>query len=113
MTESNVSTKLREALASLGAVVWKVSDRFHASRPDLLFFYNGVCGAIEVKVHPNKITKLQEHTLNDLYNQSIPTYVLTYFPMSKTILITMFNYGGPPAFHSIKEAAKWLSERHS
>lgn len=112
MKEAAVSKKLRDLLVSQGAMAWKMSDRFNASRPDLMFFYKGICGAIEVKVHPNKITKLQEHTLNELYNQSIATYVITYFPISKTTLITIFNYGGPPPFITIKEAAEWLLKQN-
>ncbi len=109
MLESAISTKLRKEMEALGAVVWKVSDRFHASRPDLLVFYDGRCMAIEVKVHPNKPTKLQEHTLIDLFNAGINAYVATYYPLTKTLLITYTNtLVGPTPFFDIRKAAQWL-----
>lgn len=108
MNEASVSRKLREAAVSLGAVCWKTSDRFHASRPDLMVFYNGRNIPIEVKVYPNKLTPLQELTLTELYNVGLRVFVATYYPFNKTLLLTEFNYGGPPAFTNLKEAAAWL-----
>lgn len=107
MNESSVSAKLRVALVSLGAVVWKLSDRFHASRPDLLIFNAGKCIVAEVKIHPNKPTKLQEFTLTELYNVNIPTYVITYFPNSKSYLVNSYK-SGPTSFTDIRGVTQWL-----
>lgn len=111
MLESNVTKKLRDALVSLEAVVWKISDRFHASRPDLVVFYNGQCSFLEMKVHPGKLTSLQEHTLQELAKKDIPAYQGTYYPKTKLIEICRFNdqlsYSG-----SIKECASWLLKQN-
>lgn len=114
MKESVVSAKLRKELVSLGAVSWKMSDRFHASRPDLLVAYNRITSFIEVKVYPNTTTKLQQVTLNELYNVGVPTYTLTYYPNSKSLI---FVYGtgqvGSTPFFNYRQAAQWLLGQHS
>lgn len=46
--------------------IWviKLSDRFNAGYPDIIgCLKNGHLFAIELKVHPNKATKLQEHVI--------------------------------------------------
>lgn len=113
MKEASVSTKLREALASLGAVAWKVSDRFHASRPDLLVLHNIVTIYVEVKVHPNNVTPAQQHTLDDLANHGAPCYVGTYFPNSKTFIFADMRGTSSMPFFKMKEAAAWLLKLHS
>lgn len=108
MTEATVSRKLREALSSLGAVAWKVSDRFHASRPDLIVAWEGRFIAIEVKIEPNEPTGLQRLTLNDLVYVEAEVYVAYYHKTTKWIALTHLNYGHTCSFQDIKEAAKWL-----
>lgn len=83
MNESDVSRKIREELVAGGAMALKLSDRFHASRPDILFVYQGVTGYIETKMHPEKPTPLQELTLQDLADHGAPTYVLWYVKKTK------------------------------
>lgn len=116
MNESYVSRKLRLALVSLGAVCWKTSDRFHASRPDLLLFKDGQCVAIEMKIHPNEPTALQELTLSELSAAGIMTYVIQYnidhhikdlcYVMDFNTKIRYVQTNG------IKELAKWLLTEH-
>lgn len=114
MTEADVSKKLREALASLGAVAWKMSDRFHASRPDLLVFKDerGAI-AIETKIFPNLPTALQKWTLVELMNAGVYTVVATYDKKSKELRITDIKHGTSVWFRDIKESAQWLLRQRS
>lgn len=108
MNEGYISTKLRTAIEGLGGVCWKTSDRFHASRPDLLFFYNGVCSVLEMKMYPNVPTNLQAYTLHQLVNVKIPTYVGNYNTNTKILWIEEWNTGVCIPFPDIRKAAEWL-----
>lgn len=108
MHESYVSLKLRLALTSLGAEAWKCSDRFHASRPDLLVFHNGKTIAVEAKIHPNKPTPLQDLTLNTLAYQKIDAYVLTYHKLDDEYILAKKLDSLSQRFKDIKAVAQWL-----
>lgn len=113
MTEAAVSTKLRVALASLGAVCWKVSDRFHASRPDLFFAFAGDTSFIEMKIWPNYPTAAQTDTLNELAAVGIVVYLGYYDKALKTYSVTDWITHEKVYFSTDKEAAKWLLEQRS
>lgn len=63
MKENAFTSKLLRALkqhpALRDALIWKVSDRFAAGRPDVQIILNGVTTYFELKVAPNRCTKLQ------------------------------------------------------
>ena len=108
MTEADVSSKLRVALSEAGAVAWKVSDRFHASRPDLVICYGGRFIAIETKMAPNIPTDLQTHTLTDLATHGAQVYVASYFKRDKKLALLDMVSGHVTSFTNIKEAALWI-----
>lgn len=113
MTEADVSTKLRVALSEAGAVAWKVSDRFHASRPDLVICYGGRFIAIETKLAPNTPTDLQTYTLTDLAMHGAQVYVASYFKRDKKLALLEMVSGHVTSFTNIKEAAIWLLKQSS
>lgn len=113
MTEANVSAKLRVALTELGAVAWKVSDRFHASRPDLVVCHQGRFIAIETKMAPNSPTEAQTFTLTELLQAGAQAYVATYSRRDKTLVLMSMYDGSFTSFKTIKEAAVWLLQRNS
>lgn len=113
MTETQVSTKLRVALASLGAVCWKVSDRFHASRPDLFLAYQANTTFIEMKLWPEEPTPLQRDTLNELSAVGIETFVGKYDRKLKVLYIIDWITQEKMSFLSILEGAEWLLRRDS
>lgn len=108
MNESYVSTKLRKAVEDLGAGCWKCSDRFHASRPDLAFFFRAECSFVEMKMGNNEPTPLQSDTLNYLSAVGIQTYVGQYYKDTKTLVIRDWITEESNSFKDIKDAAKWL-----
>lgn len=108
MNESYVSTKLRTAVEDLGAICWKCSDRFHASRPDLAFFFKAECTFIEMKMEDNGPTPLQSDTLNHLSSVGIQTYVGNYYKDTKTLVLKDWITEESVSFKNIKEAAQWL-----
>lgn len=111
MNEAAVSKKLREDFVSLGAVSWKISDRFHASRPDILFAYHGEVCFIEMKIWPNQPTSLQIDTLNELAAMGIIAYQGSYDKVLKALTITNWITREQMTFLKIKEAAVWLLEQ--
>jgi len=109
MTEAQVSKKLRDALNELpNTVCWKISDRFNASRPDLIICHAGEFLAIETKVHPNRLTPLQQLTLDTLRKAGADTYVATYHKGTKLLSLLHEEYGHQITFKDIKDAALWL-----
>jgi hypothetical protein len=70
MTESEFTRKLLRALRSHAAlkdtVIWKISDRFSSGIPDLCITNGKLTNFFELKVHPNRSTKLQEYYLRRL-----------------------------------------------
>jgi hypothetical protein len=111
MTEADVSAKLRKALVSLGCVAWKVSDRFHASRPDLVACHNGRFIAIETKIYPNKPTTLQAFTLAELVAVCAIVYVVSYDKLSKALILTEVSTKDTTSFTDIRKAAQWVLRR--
>jgi len=112
MLESKVSQKLRKEFVARGAVCWKMSDRFHASRPDLFVAYKGSVSFIETKVHPNTPTSLQKLTLNELYNVEMRTYIATYYDNCNTLKLED-GAGVQTLFYDIREAVSWVLKQHS
>ncbi len=108
MNEADVSRKIRLMLEELGAVCWKVSDRFHASRPDLVACHLGRYFAIESKIYPNKATAAQEHELNKIVQAGGAAYVATYNKVSKDLSILDKRTGEPAYFKDIRGAAQWV-----
>lgn len=109
MTEADVSTKLRKSLSRFGAVAWKASDRFHASRPDVLVCFIGRFIAIETKIHPNQPTAMQKYTLLELAYAGADVYVASYKKHTKEL--TLYPIGvETDGFESqdFDEVAKWV-----
>lgn len=113
MTEANVSKKLREALVSLGAICWKTSDRFHASRPDLFIAYQVNCAFLEMKLWPNIPTDLQADTLDELSSVGVQTYVGRYDVKLKVLELRCWITNERHVFTDIKGGAAWLLEQLS
>ena len=108
MTEANVSTKLRVELSKGGAKVWKVSDRFHASRPDLVMCYQGRYIAIETKITPNKPTKAQLQELYEIVAAEGEAYVCSYHKGTKRYSLLHVNHGHTICFVDYKGLCEWL-----
>jgi hypothetical protein len=108
VNESLVSRKLRIALNEEGAVCWKMSDRFHAARPDLIACFLGQFIAIETKIHPNKPTLLQAHELNTLVFVDAWCYVVTYHPVKKLLVAEQLLSGDSVVSQDYKEIARWI-----
>jgi len=118
MNEAAVSRKLREQLVLDGALCWKICDRFHASRPDLLVLHSGVTGYIETKIYPATPTALQALTLADLRSHGAPVWALTYIKKTKMLVmntvVTGVEYTGLGyQFTDFKGLSKWLLEQLS
>ena len=108
MNEAYVTTKLKEALIDEGFEVWKVSDRFNASRPDLLMFREGMTVAIEVKIFPNKTTLLQDKTLSILTSKKIPSFIVTYNIKTKEFITEYIGSNSSPTILQKNETIKWI-----
>jgi len=108
VNESVVSRKLRVALDEEGAVCWKMSDRFHAARPDLIACFLGQFIAIETKVHPNKPTLLQSYELQTLTFVEAWCYVVSYHPKEKQLVATQLLSCDTATFTDYKDCARWL-----
>jgi hypothetical protein len=108
MNEAYVSRKLREALEDEGAVCWKLSDRFHAARPDLVSCFLGQFIAIETKILPNAPTKLQEAELVNLSTVDAWCYVVSYEKSSKYLHAYQLISDDTLATPNYKEMARWL-----
>lgn len=67
MTETLLKKKVLAYLKTIPNLwVYKSSDRFTSGIPDLLLCNNGYFMAIELKVKPNKTTRLQDYVLNQI-----------------------------------------------
>jgi len=70
MTEAQFQSKLLKALRShpalKDAVIWKMNDRYTKGIPDILVFCNDTTTFLEVKIWPNKPTKIQQYYLDKL-----------------------------------------------
>lgn len=111
MNEAVVSKNLRQALVSLGAVCWKVSDRFHASRPDLMIAHRGKCAFLEMKIWPAIPTPLQAHTLSELQAVGIQMFVGQYDKQLKKFSVNRWGTIERHYFDHVKEVSQWLLEQ--
>jgi hypothetical protein len=68
VNESHYTSKLMKALKEYlpDALIWKVSDRFNAGRPDFQVIVGGRTTYVECKMHPHRPTKLQQHYLDEI-----------------------------------------------
>ena len=108
MNEADVSAKIRVKLVEYGAVAWKVSDRFHASRPDLIACYNGQFIAIETKIYPNAPTIAQDYILRELVKAGAQAYCIAYAKRTKLYLTTSYNSGETTSHSSTKDVVAWV-----
>lgn len=113
MNESDVTRKLRVMLEELGAVVWKTSDRFHASRPDLVLCHLGRHITVEVKIYPNEPTPAQRHELEKLTQAGGIAYIASFNKLSKYITITDVKHGCSSCFADIRGCIQWLLRQRS
>ena len=111
MNEAAVSSKLRVALNEAGAKADKVSDRFHACRPDLSVCHCGRTIVIETKIHPNVPTFGQAHELTEYVQHGAQAYVLQYNKADKRLLFTRCNDGLRMPFFKFKDAAQCLLQQ--
>lgn len=76
---NSVHKKLKRAKPEI--LIRKISDRFNQGWPDVLYIgpFNYKLW-IEYKVHPNKLSKMQEHTINKLisYNEHVAVITKHY-----------------------------------
>lgn len=111
MTEAQVSATIAKEFVKYGAVVWKVSDRFHSSRPDLVACYKGYFIAIETKICPNKSTKLQQYTLEKLAGAHGLVYVASYNKKTGSISFVDVSTYLVEEFTDIRSCVSWLSRQ--
>lgn len=108
MNEADVSSKLRVALIGAGAKAMKVSDRFHASRPDLFVCHLGHFTVIETKIYPNTPTDAQEYELMDFVEHQATAMTATYNKLTKVLTLLHLESGTSASFKDYKEAATWV-----
>ena len=108
MNEADVSSKLRVALIGAGAKAMKVSDRFHASRPDLFICHLGHFIVIEMKIHPNIPTDAQEYELTDFVEHGASVFTGSYNKLTRVLTLLHLESGTSASFKDYKEAAQWL-----
>jgi Holliday junction resolvase len=113
MTEADVSSKLRVCLIEGGAKAMKVSDRFHAGRPDLFICHLGRFIAIETKIYPNQPTFIQAQELTDFVQHGAQAYIASYDKRARILTMTSLNDGVREVFKTIKDASTWLLTRSS
>ena len=77
MIESQLQTKLLKALKPYGWF-YKASDRFRAGIPDVIGCYMGRFIALELKIEPNKPTKLQTYEINAILEKGGTALVVSY-----------------------------------
>ena len=111
MNESDYSRKLREALTDLGAKCIKLSDRFHASYPDLAGCYKGRGFVIEMKVHPNTLSDGQRFELDTWRTAGAACWVGVVNKKLKNFILENWATGERTTFPKIREAAPWLCEQ--
>ncbi len=77
MNESLLQRKLLKALKEYGWF-YKASDRFRAGIPDVIGCVQGRFVALELKVHPRKVTPLQDYELKAIYREGGNVQVVSY-----------------------------------
>lgn len=79
MAESNLQRKIQKYLKEIlpGSVVWKNHGNQYSVKglPDIMCVANGKMICIEVKIEGNKVTKLQEITLQKLQDAGAITCI--------------------------------------
>ena len=108
MNEADVSTKVRVALEEAGAPCWKVSDRFHAGRPDLIACYQGQLIMIEMKIWPNQPTDIQKYELDRFALARAWAYCVWYNKTTREYFATSYPNGPSAQFKSLKDLTEWL-----
>jgi len=59
-----------------GAFIVKLSDKFYAGLPDILFIHNGLTLFMEVKTKVGHLSKIQQYQLGCLKRNDIPVAVV-------------------------------------
>jgi hypothetical protein len=108
MNEADVSSKLRVALRAAGAKADKMSDRFHAARPDLYVCNSGATLVIETKIHPSTPTDLQTLELNNFIWHGAVSVVATYNKKTKELHLVNMGLCNDAHFTNYGDAAQWL-----
>ena len=108
MNEADVSTKIRLALVTRGATAWKCSDRFHASRPDLIACYKGQFIALETKIYPKDPTLAQDFILKELARIGAWAYVVWYSIKQKIYFAKSYNSEATATHSSLEDMIEWL-----
>ena len=68
MNERDLTTKILKAIKTNYplAFCYKVCDRFTSGIPDILACYKGYFIGLELKVYPNKTSKIQEYVMKQI-----------------------------------------------
>ena len=82
MREAQLQTKLLKELKNHGWF-YKASDRYRAGIPDIIGCYQGRFLALELKVEPNKPTKLQEYEIKQIKKADGSAQVISYSNKTK------------------------------
>jgi VRR-NUC domain len=81
MTEAKFTAKLLKALrahpALDEAVIWKFNDRVSAGIPDFAIVIGRRTLWVEVKIHPNKLSKIQKYYLDQIKEGGVTIYAST------------------------------------
>lgn len=101
---NSIHKKLKLAKPSI--LIRKTSDRFNQGWPDV--FYIGPFNYtlwIEYKVHPNKLSKMQEHAIHQLAHYDQHVAVITKYPNKTTVQDYLTN---PDNIIEITDPIKWI-----
>ena len=102
MKETQICTKLKNELNKHGTF-WKIADRYTSGIPDIVGCYGKLFIGVEVKIHPNKPTLLQERTLHTILN----CFLVTYFPKKKRYLVKKNDTYGRIGLN-LQEVVDWI-----
>ncbi len=92
MTETQLKIKVLKYLKSIpNSYTMKLSDRWVAGYPDVLFILNGKAIFFELKSPTGKVTKLQFWTMEQLHKAGAETYVIYELEQVKKILDKVKN----------------------
>ncbi len=101
---NSIHKKLKLAKPSI--LIRKTSDRFNQGWPDVLYigpFRKTLW--VEYKIYPNKLSKMQEHTIYQLTNYDQHIAVITKHPNE----ITLTDYLVHPTYSiELTDPAKWI-----
>jgi Holliday junction resolvase len=74
-TEKYLQAKIVKALKNAGFFVRKVSAENHRGLPDLLIIGHGVTALAEIKTPTGRLSKFQQHTLQEIIHAGGEVYV--------------------------------------